>query len=94
MVTLVAAGLIGFAYSVVNVGGRSLLNERVPVPMQGRVFAAQTVLSNLASIVPLLLAGALADWWGVSPVLIVVAVAVLVIALWGSFQTMRSEALA
>lgn len=94
MVTLVFAGLVGFAYSLVTVGGRSLLNERVPVAMQGRVFAAQTVLSNLASIVPLLLAGALADWWGVSPVLIVVAVAVLVIALWGTLQTTRSEALA
>jgi uncharacterized membrane protein len=51
------------------------------------------VLSNLASIVPLLLAGALADWWGVSPVLIAVAVAVLVIALWGAFQSMRLKAL-
>jgi len=38
----------------------------------------------------LLLAGALADWWGVSPVLIAVAVAILVGALWGAFQTMRS----
>ena len=94
MMTLGFAGLAGFAYSVVNVGGRSLLNERVPVPMQGRVFAAQMVLSNLASIVPLLLAGALADWWGVSPVLIVMAVAVLVIALLGTLQTVRSEVLA
>ena len=91
MVTLVFAGMTGFAYSVVNVAGRSLLNERVPMPMQGRVFAAQTVLSNLSSIVPLLLAGALADWWGVSPVLITVAVAVLLIALWGAFQTMRTK---
>jgi Na+/melibiose symporter-like transporter len=92
MVTMVFAGLTGFAYSVVNVAGRSLLNERVPVPVQGRVFAAQTVLSNLASIVPLLLAGALADWWGVGPVLIVVAAAILVVALWGAFQTMRLRA--
>ncbi len=89
MVTLVFAALTGFAFSVINVGGRSLLNERVPVPMQGRVFAAQTVLSNLASIIPLLLAGALADWWGVSPVLIIMAIAILVVALWGAFQTMR-----
>jgi hypothetical protein len=64
----------------------------VPLPMQGRVFAAQTVLSNLASIVPLLLAGALADWLGVSPVLIAVAVAVLVVALWSAFQLVRTGA--
>jgi Na+/melibiose symporter-like transporter len=92
MVTLVFAGMVGFAYSVVNVAGRSLLNERVPLPMQGRVFAAQTVLSNLASIVPLILAGALADWLGVSPVLFAVAVGVLVVALWSAFQSMRTGA--
>ncbi len=92
MVTLAFAGMVGFAYSVVNVAGRSLLNERVPLPMQGRVFAAQTVLSNLASIVPLILAGALADWLGVSPVLIAVAVAVLVVALWSAFQSVRTGA--
>jgi MFS family permease len=92
MVTLVFAGMIGFAHSVVNVAGRSLLNERVPVPVQGRVFAAQTVLSNLASIVPLILAGALADWLGVSPVLFAVAIGVLVVALWSALQSVRTGA--
>ena len=54
--------------------------------MQGRVFAAQAVLSNLASIIPLLLAGALADWFGVRPVLITVAVVMSLFVLWTTLR--------
>jgi MFS family permease len=89
IVTLIFASVAGFAFSVVNVAARSLLHERIPIRMLGRVFAAQTVLSNLASIVPLLLAGALADLVGVAPVLIVVAAAVLAAAAWTGLQSMR-----
>jgi MFS family permease len=92
IVTIVFASVAGFAFSVVNVAARSLLHERIPIRMQGRVFAAQTVLSNLASIVPLLLAGALADLVGVAPVLIVVAAAVLAAAAWTGLQSMRPPA--
>ena len=90
MVTLAFASTAGFAYAMVVVAARSLLNERIPVGMQGRVFAAQSVLSNLASIVPLLLAGALADWLGVSPVFIIVAGVVLALALVNVIQTWRT----
>jgi hypothetical protein len=62
-----AAGL-AFAFTFVNVVGRSIVNERIPREMQGRVFAAQTVLTNLASIPPILLTGLLADVIGVTPV--------------------------
>ncbi len=92
IVTLVFASVAGFAYSVVNVAARSLLHERIPIRMQGRVFAAQTVLSNLASIAPLLLAGALADLVGVTPVLIVVAAAIFVLAAWNGLQSTRPPA--
>ena len=90
MVTLAFASTAGFAYAMVVVAARALLNERIPVVMQGRVFAAQSVLSNLASIVPLVLAGALADWLGVSPVLIIVAGVVLGLALVNVIQTWRT----
>ena len=93
MVTLAFASVAGFAYAMVAVAARALLNERIPVSMQGRVFAAQSVLSNLASIVPLVLAGALADWLGVSPVLIIVAGAVLTLALVNVLQTWRTPVL-
>jgi MFS family permease len=90
MVTAAFASAAGFAYSMVVVAARALLNERIPVQVQGRVFAAQSVLSNLASIVPLLLAGVLADWVGVAPVLIVVAGVILAVALANAVQTWRT----
>jgi MFS family permease len=92
IVALAFASVAGLAFSVVNVAARSLLHERIPMRLQGRVFAAQTVLSNLASIVPLVLAGALADLVGVSPVLIVVAAAIFGLAAWNGLQSMRPPA--
>ena len=76
---VIAAGL-AFAYTFLNIVGRSVVNERVPQDMQGRVFAAQTVLTNLASIPPILLAGLLADGLGVTSVLFLVGFACAVLA--------------
>ena len=39
--TIIYANIYGFALTVVMTMGRVLLNERVPLEMQGRVFAAQ-----------------------------------------------------
>ena len=56
-VTIIYANIYAFALTVVLTMGRTLLNERVPREMQGRVFAAQTVLANLVAIAPVVLAG-------------------------------------
>jgi MFS family permease len=69
-VTIAFSTAAAFSYSVLGVSSRSLVNERMPVQMQGRVFAAQAVLTNLASIPPILLAGVLADFAGVEPVML------------------------
>ena len=60
MVMLIAFPL-GFALSVVNVAANVVLNERVPLLMQGRIFSVQSLMSSLASIGPLLVGGALAE---------------------------------
>lgn len=85
-VTMIAAIVAGFAYSLINVASRALINARMPMEMQGRIFAALTVLSNLASVVPLLVAGALADWVGVRPVLVAVAVIMSLFIIWVAAQ--------
>jgi MFS family permease len=90
MVTMVLAAWLAFAFTFVNVVGRSVVNERVPVEMQGRIFAAQHVLTNLASIPPILLAGLLADVIGVQPVLLMVAV---MCALLAAFYSARNLAM-
>jgi hypothetical protein len=58
--------------------------------MQGRVFAAQSVLTNLASIPPILLTGLLADQIGVSPVFFFVGIGCGVLALFYAGRNLAS----
>ncbi len=71
----IMAAPLGFAYAIVLVAARLITYEHVPAHMQGRVFAFQGVLSSLASIVPLLLVGAVSAIFGPRVVLILVAAA-------------------
>ncbi|MBI2724109.1 MAG: MFS transporter [Chloroflexi bacterium] len=82
MVTALLGAAIAFAFTLVNVVGRSIVNERMPREMQGRVFAGQSVLTNLASIPPILLTGVLADIVGIAPVFVLIAVAAAVLAVY------------
>ena len=82
VVAVVFSTLAAFAFSVVGVSSRSLLNQRLPMDIQGRVFAAQHVLTNLASIPPILLAGLLAVVFGVELVMVLTVVILVGIAAW------------
>jgi MFS family permease len=75
MISSVLGAALAFAFTFVNIVGRSIVNERIPREMQGRVLAAQNVLTNLASIPPILLTGLLADAAGVAPVFFLIAIA-------------------
>lgn len=81
---------LAFAFTFVNIVGRTIVNERMPREMQGRVFAGQTVLTNLASIPPILLTGILADVMGMAPVFLLVAVAGATLA---AYYTARNLAM-
>jgi len=81
-VSSLLAPVLAFAFTFVNIVGRSILNRRVPRDMQGRVIAAQSVLTNLASIPPVLFTGLLADAFGVTPVFFLVAVTCGALALY------------
>jgi MFS family permease len=78
--TAAIASALAFAFTFLNVIARTILNQRIPRDMQGRVFAGQTVLTNLASIPPILAAGLLADIIGVTPVFFFMAILVAVLA--------------
>jgi hypothetical protein len=69
--------------------GRALINERVQLAMQGRVFAAQSILTNLVAIVPVLLAGLVADAIGVAPVLICAGIGAILAAAWSQARSSR-----
>jgi MFS family permease len=68
----------GFGFVAIIVPAQTLLQERAPVELRGRVFAVQLMLSNLASIVPLLLLGGLADLIGVDVTLLLIGVLIAV----------------
>jgi MFS family permease len=65
---------LGFAYALVAVAGQTVLNDLVPLHLQGRVLATQGALAALAASVPVLAAGALTDIIGVTAVMAMVAV--------------------
>ncbi len=72
---IMALALIaGFGFVSIMVPAQTFLQERAPEELRGRVFAVQLMLSNLASIVPLLLLGGLADLIGVDRTLLLIGV--------------------
>ena len=78
---------LGFSFSVVQVAANTFLNERVPLQMQGRVFALQGAIKNATAILPLLALGGLASLVGVRPVLIVAPLLILFLALYGASKS-------
>jgi Na+/melibiose symporter-like transporter len=78
IVTIMAlAVLAGFAFVAVIVPAQTLLQERALPEVRGRLFAVQMVLGNVASILPLVVLGELADLVGVGRVLLAVGLVVL-----------------
>ncbi len=85
---LILAVPLGFAFSMVQVSAHTLLHERVPLAMQGRVFALQGAVKNATAIVPLFVLGGLASLIGdVRPVLMIAAVLILFLALYGGARS-------
>jgi MFS family permease len=64
---------LGFSFAVVSVAGNTVIDDRVPLHLRGRVGATQAALAAIASSLPVLAAGALADFIGVAPVMAMVA---------------------
>lgn len=81
-VAVVFSTASAFSFSVLGIASRSLVNERMPLQMQGRIFAAQVVLGNLASIPPILLAGLFSELVGVAPVMLLTVMILVSAAAW------------
>ena len=72
-VTLLFAFPLGVSYAMVNAPAQTVLHERAPAEMRGRIFAVQLMLANGVSMVALLVIGGLTDAIGVELVMFVVA---------------------
>jgi len=77
---------LGFAFSLVSVAARAVLNERAPPEMQGRIFAAQMMLGSVASIIPLFIVGGLAELVSARIVIILVTLAVVAAAVYSRLR--------
>ncbi|MHB0869725.1 MAG: MFS transporter [Chloroflexota bacterium] len=78
-VVMMVTGVMGFALSMVIIPSQTILQEQAPVESRGRIFAVQITMGNLASVLPLVFVGGLADLLGVSRVLILLAVVMFVL---------------
>ena len=70
------AGPMGFFYAFLNAPAQTVLHERAPPEMRGRIFATQVVSANFLSLVPLLAIGAITDVLNVTVVLLLLAAVV------------------
>ncbi|MGN6674676.1 MAG: MFS transporter [Thermomicrobiales bacterium] len=73
LVALIAGWWVG----IVTVTSEAVLLERAPADLRGRIFAIQLTFTNLASVVPLLVVGGLADHIGLNQVILLTGVIVL-----------------
>jgi MFS family permease len=89
--SMLIAGPLGLTYAMVNAPAQTVLHERAPPEMRGRVFGAQLALASVVAIVPLLLVGAVVDLYGVSLVLLSIAAVVAIVAAVSVFLTRRSD---
>lgn len=67
---------LGLSFALVSVAGQTMLNDRVPLYLQGRVVATQGAMAALAASVPVVIAGGMSDLVGVTPVMALLAGAI------------------
>jgi len=78
--TMAFAAPMGFCYALLNAPAQTVLHERAPPEMRGRIFATQVVSANFVSLLPLLIVGGLTDLTSVTAVLLGIAVFLLLFA--------------
>ncbi len=76
LLLLVAFGL-GLGFALIIIPAKTILQERPPEQMRGRVISTQLALGNAASTVPMPLSGGLADLIGIRKVILLIALIAL-----------------
>jgi DHA3 family macrolide efflux protein-like MFS transporter len=78
--TMMFAAPMGFSYALLNAPAQTVLHERAPPEMRGRIFATQVVSANFISLLPLLVVGGMIDLTSVTAVLVGIAAVLLLFA--------------
>jgi MFS family permease len=91
VLTMLIAGPMGFCYALLNAPAQTVLHERAPPEMRGRIFATQVVSANFISLLPLLVIGAATDLVKVPAVLLIIAASVAAVAIISSRVAAHEE---
>ena len=86
VVPLVAIGAFfaGSAYAATTVSAQTALFENMPAAVRGRVFGVLASIVSASSLIPILIAGPLADQISGPAVISIAAVGVLAVAIWSA----------
>ncbi|MEX1294768.1 MAG: MFS transporter [Candidatus Limnocylindrales bacterium] len=79
VVVIVLAFIAGVCYAFVAVPAQTSLQEELPGDVRGRVFGVLNMLVSLASFVPIIVAGPLADVLSAAAVIVIFAALVMII---------------
>jgi MFS family permease len=80
-VVVVVAFTAGVSYAFVAVPAQTALQEELPADVRGRVFGVLNTLVSLASFVPIIVVGSIADFVGVTAVIMLCAIVVATTAI-------------
>ena len=80
----VLAFVAGSAYAITVVSAQTALFENMPADVRGRVFGVLASIIGAASLVPILIAGPLADATSAPTVIAIAATGVLIVAGWSA----------
>jgi MFS family permease len=83
-VVVVLAFCAGAAYAVTSVSAQTALFENMPAAVRGRVFGVLASIVSATSLLPILVAGPLADAISGPVVIAIAAIGVVVAALWSA----------
>ena len=81
---VVLAFFAGAAYAATSVSAQTALFENMPAAVRGRVFGVLASIVSAASLIPILIAGPLADAISGPTVIAIAAVGVVVVAAWSA----------
>jgi hypothetical protein len=85
-VVVAIAFVAGMCYAVVAISAQTQLQEELPEEVRGRVFGILNMLVSVSSLLPIMVVGPAADFFGSSAVLLAVS---LIVSAWGLTSTVR-----
>ncbi len=90
-ITLFLTFVLGVAIACVNIPTQTIMQERSPEEVRGRVFSLQFMLYNTGSIPILLFAGFFAQYIGFNWLIILLSISILSFCWWGAWYIKRGK---